>query len=178
MDSVLLRGLLPCKFFVLYLVYSSVITSNISRRTRNPLDYRLTNSMEQSPSWETNSFSASQINLHILCNPKVHFCIHKSPPPVPILSHINPVHAPPVPILSQLNPVHAPHSYFFNIRFSIILPSKLGFSKLLFPSGFPTKTLFAPLPHTCYIPSPFCSSWFDHPNNIWWGIQNIKLHVM
>jgi len=66
------------------------------------LTYLLGYSMEQSPSWEANRILASQEILRILCNPKVHYRIHKCPPPVPILS--------------QLNPVHAPTSHFLNMH--------------------------------------------------------------
>jgi hypothetical protein len=31
----------------------------------------------------------------------------------------------------------------------------------------------SPFPHTCYMPYPPHSSWFAHPNNIWWAVQII-----
>ena len=58
------------------------------------LTYILTYSIQQSPSWETNRFSATQETPRILWNTKVHYRIHKCPPLVPILSHIDPVHTP------------------------------------------------------------------------------------
>ena len=70
------------------------------------LTYLLTYSMQQSPSWKANRFSASQQIPRILWNPKVHYRIHNCPPPVPILI--------------QLDPVHTSTSHFLNIHFNII----------------------------------------------------------
>jgi len=61
---------------------------------------------------------------------KGHYCNHKRPQPVPILSHIKPVDDPP--------------SRFLKIYFNIILPS-LRLKSGLCPSGLSTKTLYAPL---------------------------------
>jgi len=134
--------------------------------TGEPMVYKsiLTYSIEQSPPWEPDQFSVNQDITRILWNPNVHYCIHKCLPPVPILSRIKPVHASP--------------SHFLQIILILSCHLRLGFPSGLFPSGFPTKTLYTPLPHMCYMPYPSHSSQFDHPINIGWGVQIIKFLII
>ena len=122
--------------------------------------------MEQSPSWEANRFSTSQEIPHIYWNRKVNYRIHKCPPPVPILS--------------QLDSVHAPTSYFLKIRLNITLPSMRWSSKWSLSPRFPNQNpVYASLlPHTFYMTRPSLSSRFDHPNNIGWGVEAINLFIM
>ena len=122
--------------------------------------------MEQSPSWEANRFSDSQEIPHILCNPKVHHRTHNCPPPVPILS--------------QLDPVHAPTSHFLKIQLNIIFPSTSGSPKWSLSTRFPHQNPLytSPLPHTLYMPRPSHSSRFYDSNNIWWAMQIFKLLIM
>jgi len=79
-----------------------------------------------------NRFSASSKIPRILWNPKVHYRINNSPPPVRILR--------------QLDQVHVSTSHF--LKDSILILSShlsLGLPSGLFRSGFPTKTLYTPL---------------------------------
>ena len=101
-----------------------------------------TNSMLQSPSSEANPSSASQKILRILWNTKVRYGIHKSPPPAPILSQNDPVHAPP----SHLSKIH------FNIMRSSTPGSFKWSPSLRFPHSNHVRT--SPLPHTCHVSCP------------------------
>jgi hypothetical protein len=121
--------------------------------------YLLTYSTEQSPSWETDRFSASQEIPHILLNPNVHYRIHRCQPPVHNLS--------------QIDPVHTPTSHFLKIHLNFILPSMPGSPKWSLSPRFPLQNpvYASPLPHTHYIPNPSHSFRFYHPNSIGWAVQ-------
>ena len=83
---------------------------------------------------------------------KVHYHIHKCPPPVHILTF-----------------------HFLKIHLNIILPSTPGSPKWPLSLSFPHQnTVYAsPLPHACYIPRPSHSSGFFHLTNIGWGVKII-----
>jgi hypothetical protein len=84
-------------------------------------------------------------NPSILRNPKVHYRSHKNPPPVPVLSQINPLHT---------------------TQFILILPSHVYlFPCKRFPSVLPTKTLYSSSIQSCHIPGPSYPHPFDQPDN-------------
>jgi len=122
--------------------------------------------MKQSPSGKANRFSASQELPRILGNSKAHYRIHNSPPPLPILS--------------QLDPVHTPTPYFLKIYRNIIFSSKSGSGKWSLSLRFPHQNpVYAtPLPHTRYMTLPSHFSRFYHSNNIGWGVHIIQLLIM
>ena len=93
--------------------------------------YLLSYSIEQTPSWEANWFSATQEISNILWNPKVYYCIYTCPPPVPILR--------------QLEPIHASNSTSWRSILIVSSHLRLVLPSGPFPSGFPTKTLYVPL---------------------------------
>ena len=96
--------------------------------------------MEQSP-WKTNRFAGSQEIPRILWNPKFHYDFNKSPPTVPILS--------------QLDPIHNPTPHFLKIHLRIIFPATPGSPNWSLFLRFPHQTpLYAsPLTHTRCMPA-------------------------
>jgi len=101
-----------------------------------PTTYLPTYSMEQSPFWESNGFSASQ-----KIPQNFHYRSYKCPPPVSILS--------------QLDAVHTPISHVLKVHLKIIFQSTPSSSKwplsLRFPHQNPLciSPLLSPIRATC-----------------------------
>ena len=127
--------------------------------------YLLTHSMLQSPSWAANRFAASQEILPPF---------HGTPRFITALTSVRHLSLPWASSIKSITWHPTPY------RSILILSThlRLGLPSDLFPSGFPTKTLYTPLlsPHTRYIPSPSHSFRFYHPKNIWWSVQIINLY--
>ena len=98
---------------ILYIIQWQYYKMHIKSRCYRLQTHLLAYCMNQSHHWEANWFLVSQEFPRNLWNPKVHYCIHKCSPPVPILIQIDPVHA---------------MSHFLKVHL-IILPSMLGSSK-------------------------------------------------
>ena len=83
-------------------------------------------------------------------------------------------------LLSWARSLHStPQFSSLNIHFNIILPATprsfaWSLSFIFLHQNLVRTSHFS---HTCYMPCPSHSSWFDHPNNIWWGVQIIKLFI-
>jgi hypothetical protein len=128
--------------------------------------HRITHSFtELSPSSETNC-AATQELPSVLCNPKAHYRVHKSPPLVPILSQINLIHTIP--------------SYLSKIRFKYCPPTyALVFLVVSFLLAFPPISyMHSSSPHSCYLPCPSHPCWRDHSNYTWRRVQVMKLLIM
>jgi hypothetical protein len=101
---------------------------------------KLSNSLEQSPSGDATSQSASPEIARLLWNPKIRYRVHKIPPLVPTLSQIYSVH------------VFIPS--FPKIRYNIILPCTPKSFKSSPSFTFPNQN-FVCVSHPChawYIP--------------------------
>jgi hypothetical protein len=88
----------------------------------------ITSVMVLSPSSEAAKCAATQELPSIVWKPKIQYHVHESPPLIPILSQINPI-----------------HTITFYLRSILILSTHLhlGLPSCVFPSGFPTKILHA-----------------------------------
>jgi hypothetical protein len=121
--------------------------------------------MEQSPSREANIRSSNQEIPHLLWYPKFLYRVYKSPPLDAILA-------------TWIHSMSCT-SFFLKIQSNIILPSTPRSSKRFDPFRFLNqKFVRIPHLHTCYMPHPFHSPWFDRLNNMWLSAQIMKLLIM
>jgi hypothetical protein len=97
--------------------------------------------MEQTPFWEADSRSSTQVISRLLQKPMALYRVHNSAPPVPNLSHLNPIH--------NLPPD------FPMIHLNIILPSTLRSWEWSRPFRLPNQNFVCTFnSHACYMSLP------------------------
>ena len=117
----------------------------------------LTYSMQHSPSWDANSFSAIQEN-------PAFYGIRRFITAFTRDGHLS---------LSWTRSIQSIPSHPNSWRSILVLSFrlKLGLQSWLFPSGFPTKILYAHLVSPpCLMPRLYHFSWCDQSNTVWWGL--------
>ena len=125
-----LQGWRNCQIWFFHSVAASLVCLKTSKLLTNERIRRPGSSTYLLTSWsrvlleKLAGFAANQEIPRILWNPKFHYCTHKRPPPVPILS--------------QLHPVPTTSSHFLKIHLNILLPST---------SWSPQWSLFFRFPH-------------------------------
>ena len=118
-------------------------------------------SMQQRPSWGANKSSVTEQILPILWNPRFVTAFTTA-------SHLSLLWARSIQFL--------PPFHFFKIHFNMLILFTSGSSEwsLSLRGPYQSPVCTCPPPHICYMPCPSQSSWSDHPNDIWWGVQSIK----
>jgi hypothetical protein len=98
----------------------------------------------------------------LLWNPKVYYCVHKSPA-LP-LSWVRCIQS------TTSNPISLRSFWYYPALYAQIF----WVVSSVQPSQ-PTFLNISHLLHACNMPCPSPHPWFDHPNSIWWRVQIMEL---
>ena len=114
-----------------------------------------TYSIEQGPTWEDDSFSASKEVHRNLWKSKVHYHVYESPQPDPNLSQINPVHTP------CSNSWRSSLILSFHLRALILIHAWVFQVVSFLQVPQPKPWMHLPSPRTCYMRRQSNSSRFE-----------------